>query len=77
MSEVLRGDEPTREEALKFLQVVDKLCCFEAEQRQIRHWGIFKTEELPIPEVVSTITWLNTKFNISNEEIQSWRQQPE
>ena len=66
--------EPTREEALKFLQVVDQLCSYEGEQRMLRSYGgIFRNEELPIPEVVAMITWLTSKFKITSEDMQSWR----
>jgi hypothetical protein len=76
MGAMQRKDEsgPSREEVLKFLQVVDRLCNFEAEHRQLRSWGIFNNETLPIPEVVTAIEWLNKKFNITSEEIQSWRE---
>jgi hypothetical protein len=69
-----KEDSPSREEALKFLQVVDQLCSYEGEQRTIRSYGgIFRNEELPIPEVVSVITWLTEKYNINKDDMTGWR----
>ena len=71
--------EPTREEALKFLQILDRLCMYEIEQRMIRshvgrsYGGIFHNEELPIPEVVTVVSWLNSKFDLTLDDMKSWK----
>ena len=58
-------DRPTKDETLIFLEVFDRLAQFEAEQRMIRGYGVFKTQELPIPEVVVTLNWLKSQFGIN------------
>ena len=62
-------NKPSKEEVLKFLQVVDNLCSFEASNRSIRGYGIFKDSELPVPEVVSVIGWLEEEFSIGPGEV--------
>lgn len=65
--------EPTREEVVKFLQVIYRLSNFEASQRMIRGYGAFKTSELPIVEFTCVMAWLHEKYLILIEEVNSWK----
>jgi hypothetical protein len=51
---------PTKKEIRRFIEVVDKLSKFEAEQRTIRGWGAWseRTDTLPIPEAITVMNWL-------------------
>lgn len=61
--------EPSKEEFIKFLKVTFTAFQFEAQQRQIRGYGAFKEEDLPVPEVVAIINWIKTRYNITEEEL--------
>lgn len=50
-----------RADLKKFIEVVERLCKFEADHYRMRGWGVFTKEErsqFPLPEVVSAINWL-------------------
>ena len=53
-----RQGMPSREELLRFLECVNDLSQFEVETRLMRGYGVFREQELPIPEVVGVMTWL-------------------
>jgi hypothetical protein len=53
--------QPTKQELLRFIEVFDALCNFEALQRAVRSQGVFNPKDLPIPEVVKVLAWLKGK----------------
>jgi hypothetical protein len=61
-------EKPTSEEIKKFIDVFDRLCKFEADHRNVRKWGCFKDDEVPIPEVVKVSSWLRSKVEITEKD---------
>lgn len=57
----MKIEKPTQEEIKVFIEVIDILVKFEAEQRHIRGYGAFIEQDLPIPEFVKVRQWLVDK----------------
>lgn len=56
-------EEMTAEEKRQALDAIQRLCNFEAQTRQIRGYGAFKLEELPIPGLVKLCRILEEESN--------------
>jgi hypothetical protein len=53
------SSKPNVEEISEFLQIVKRLSDFEAQQRHIRGYGIFKeSDELPNKSTMKVLNWL-------------------
>lgn len=50
---------PTNQEIQRFLEIFKKLNDFEATQRHIRGYGAFLPGEIPSPETIKVLKWLN------------------
>lgn len=55
-------DKPTKEDFNKFIDAFEKLASFEAFSRENRGQGCFDENDLPIPEVVKVLGWLNEEL---------------
>ncbi len=52
---------PTHQDIAHFVEVMDKLCFFEAQHYDVRKWGAFvRDENFPDPVVVSVFEWLRS-----------------
>ena len=60
------GPFPTRQEMERFIEVFDKLCAFEAEQRHIRGYGLFP--DGPVPEVMTVSRWLSNFVKVLEDK---------
>lgn len=52
------SDQPSKQEIAEFVEAFKKLDRYEAQQRTIRGYGVFRPEECPVPAVVKTLAWL-------------------
>ena len=59
------GPSPTKKDLIKFIEVFDILCNFEAEQRNIRGYGLFP--DGPVPEVMVVRKWLSRLVEVCRE----------
>jgi len=57
---------PTRQEMERFIEVFDKLVSFEAEQRNIRGYGLFP--DGPVPEVMTVSRWLSNFVKVLEDK---------
>ena len=51
-------DQPTSQQIRAFLDVFKKVCDFEAHMLHVRGYGAGIEGPRPVPEVVTTIRWL-------------------
>lgn len=56
-----KSEEPSAREIRRFLDVFYKLSAFEAHNRELRGYGLFRSKDLPDPNVAKTLNWLHKK----------------
>ncbi|MDB4330170.1 hypothetical protein N9948_00385 [bacterium] len=60
--------KPTSEEIKKFVEVFDKLCQFEAEQRVIQNKGCYLDDDYPIKVVGKVKSWLKSRATVKDKD---------
>jgi len=58
----------TQKEVQKAIETINRLCSFEGRHRLIRGHGEFKSEELPVPELVKLIQYLKAEWKLDAME---------